>query len=376
MQSLSYRDYRDTRRFAALDGLRAVTVLGLIAHHFQAGKLQPLIGIGKITVFFVLSGFVITLLLLRTEDKSGSIKLRGFYLRRQFRLLPLYYTALAVYCVARFSVGDEWDRLREALPYYLVFLNEYSPTDPDITSFWHSWTLGYEQKFYLVWPLIFIALSRLAPKSRPWWTLGLAGACLALMPVTDGTPVHYFSLFLGCALAMFMHTEGTYRLVRPLTHPVASFAVLCGFAALHLWLPTIARNLGSERYAFVFYALGVAVLIVAIVNSGVGRWVLTRPPLLFIGERGYAMYLFHGIAGAAVMGLAPQWGGSPVRWLLICLVTVVFAEVAHRLVELPFADMGRRFNAWLDQRKAARANAPMPRQHAGEAPAPQPAEAA
>ncbi|ADD40853.1 acyltransferase family protein [Stackebrandtia nassauensis] len=365
MKSLSHSEYRSSSRFQALDGLRAVTVLSLVGMHFDFGALQWLIGKGKITVFFVLSGFVITLLLLRDEDKYGKVRLRNFYVRRQFRLLPAYFTVLAVAAVARFNVPDtgqndgSWPEMAAMLPYYATFTHEWGPGTADVITFVHSWTLSYEQKFYLVWPLIFMALSIWAPRWRLPVTALIAGSCLAVIPVFGARWVQYFALILGCVLGLLLYEERTYRFIRPLTHPVAALFVAAGFLVLHVWVGTQVKFPHDPVLAW--YAIGVFVLIISILNTGVVQWILMRRFFLFVGERGYSMYLVHGLAGAAVLSAAPAWGSGSIKTaLIIAGVTIVFADGLYRFVELPSAAAGRRFIKWLDERKAARQRAREP----------------
>ena len=359
MHSLSHPDYRASGRFTALDGLRAVTVLSLIGLHYGFGALQPLVGKGKITVFFVLSGFVITLLLLRDNEKYGRIRLREFYVRRQFRLLPAFYTVLVATAICRYAVpatgpnDGDWAGFTRMLPYFLTFTHEWGPSTTDITTFVHSWTLAYEQKFYLVWPLVFAALTRWAPRHRLTATIALCVLCLGLIPLVNVRFVQYFALLLGCVLGLLLHEERTYRLLRPLTHPIAAVPVAAGFLWLHVWIGQHVKD--PHEPILAWYALGVAVLLVTLLGSGPVRWLLNLRFFQFVGQRGYAMYLIHGLAGAAVVALAPQWGdGSMKRTLLIAVVTIVFADALYRFVELPGAALGRRFLGWLDEGRRLR----------------------
>jgi len=365
MRSLNYTDYRETRRFAALDGLRAVTVVSLVGLHYGFGDFNWLVGKGKITVFFVLSGFVITLLLLRDEEKHGRIRLRDFFIRRQFRLLPVFWVVVAVTVVCRYGIpqsgpGDgSWHELAQMLPYYLTFTHEWGPGGTDITTLVHSWTLAYEQKFYLAWPLAFWALTRWLPRWRLMGTIGLTAATLALIPIFDERFTQYFALMLGCVLALLCHERSAWRFVQPLTHPVVATGVALAFIPVHIYIGQLVRY--PHDPVLVWYALAVAVLVIAVLHTGPTQWLLTRRPLLFIGERGYAMYLIHGLAGQAVIALTPHWApGGLKRYAIIVLMTLIFADMLYRYVELPSAALGRRFIGWLNTRKAPAATEPAP----------------
>lgn len=373
LQSLSHAEYRRTRRFPALDGMRAVTVLSLIALHFGFGDWLPLIGRGKITVFFVLSGFVITLLLLRDEEKYDQVRLRTFYIRRQFRILPAYYTVLLATIIVRYGapqVGDNdgnWEDLRQTIPYYLTFTHEWAPEGTDIFTYVHSWTLAYEQKFYLVWPLVFILLTRYAPRWRMPAVAASTAGVAALIPVYGNTPTHYFALMLGCTVALICHEAHTYRVLRPLTHPLAMPFVLAMFIPVHVWVGGIVFASGDDWTALSIYAVAAAVLMVSVLHCNPVQWLLSRKPLQFVGERGYAVYLVHGMAGSMVYSLAPAAEARSVtRTLIIMVVAVILADALYRFVELPSAKLGQRCNDWLDRRKHARLQA----RAAGTPPAP------
>jgi peptidoglycan/LPS O-acetylase OafA/YrhL len=117
---LSHSDFRSLRRFPALDGVRAIAVLLVVAAHSRGpGSLHYLAGWNGVTIFFVLSGFLITTLALREEERAGRVFLRGFYVRRVFRILPLYLLVLLLYVpiVRVLGIGDS-DKFTQALPYY------------------------------------------------------------------------------------------------------------------------------------------------------------------------------------------------------------------------------------------------------------------
>ncbi len=136
-------------------------------------------GHGGVAVFFVLSGYLITTLGLREIDERGSVSLRAFYTRRTLRIFPLHFYVLGVTCLLVFTCAGEPGKaaLRSALPDYLTYTGEYAP----VAHFYPSWSLGIEEKFYLLWPLLcFVALRR-----KPTARFAIAAA-FSLLPLAAG----------------------------------------------------------------------------------------------------------------------------------------------------------------------------------------------
>ena len=157
----------ESSRIPSLDGLRAISIGMVLTAHLAASvtalEHRPLllytIGNGNrgVSVFFVISGFLITSLLLKERELTGKISLRDFYLRRAFRILPPFWVFLA--CIAVIwklrIIETSWTNLGVAL----IFLRDYIPGD-----WWtgHSWSLSVEEQFYLLWPAILVFLERVS----------------------------------------------------------------------------------------------------------------------------------------------------------------------------------------------------------------------
>jgi len=152
-QPTTFEEYRKLKYFDSLDGVRAVGVILVIFSHYGGEGFKWLSGWLGVDMFFVLSGFLITTLLLREQEKNDRVSLRNFYLRRIFRIVPVYYLILAITSFQAYALGNEaWREMKEALPYYATFLNEQQL---QLQWPWRlTWTIGIEWKFYLVWPVI------------------------------------------------------------------------------------------------------------------------------------------------------------------------------------------------------------------------------
>jgi peptidoglycan/LPS O-acetylase OafA/YrhL len=355
VKPLSHDEYLALKRFPALDGLRAVSALMVVFfHNVDAGWLQGWIGV---QIFFVLSGFLITTLMLREHDRDGRVSMRNFYLRRFFRILPVYFLVLAISLVVlliggRFTTTGPGNEL----PLYLTFFNEFGHGG----IYGQSWSLGIEQKFYLLWPVLAFSTVLLGRKAlfgkRLVLSLTLMTLSLVAVPFTvdqdpRGWPSHYFSVLIGCLLAVLMHNKRGYTLVKPLTRPWVATVVALAFVGVHLsvqWASTYLdmphhRILGTIP-GFVAicppYVVAVALLLPALLSSAPPQWLLTRKPMVFIGERSYSVYLMQALAAGVVEPLMPH--ESWLRAIPVAAIALLMAHVSYRWVEQPMINLGRR----------------------------------
>ena len=201
--------------FSALDGVRALSIIAVFTWHLPGRPLADLNGFRGVTVFFVVSGLLITTLAIREESRDGAVSLRSFYTRRCFRIFPIYYLVLAGYVVVTRSVGDpgEVERFSEALPYYLFYLQELPPLiGIENAPFEQSWSLGFEEKFYLVWPVLGFVLARRRNALRAFIVVSIA-LVLAAISLSDPTSMlagltfSYVPILIGCGLAVALSTS-------------------------------------------------------------------------------------------------------------------------------------------------------------------------
>jgi len=230
-----YLAYRGTAFFPSLDGLRFLCIMAVLWHHspLKAELVGSSVlverGFLGVDFFFVLSGFLITTLLLRERANDGSISLVGFYWRRALRILPIYFfvvTAIGgffIFIKGRYEYLEIW-------PYYYVFLSNYLISD--IPNLDPTWSLAVEEQYYLIWPLLLIAMPRRA----------VIPVLAVLVAITHVTPVLYMNgalepvrtevleltlpggahgaILLGSLLACLLHSERGFRaLHRALGHP-------------------------------------------------------------------------------------------------------------------------------------------------------------
>jgi peptidoglycan/LPS O-acetylase OafA/YrhL len=366
------------RHLAGLDGLRGVAVLAVIAYHlFPAGLPGGFLGVD---VFFVISGFLITYLLITEHDRLGHIRLARFWVRRARRLLPaLAATVLVCGTIAATIGGDTLVGIgRQVLGattfssnWIAAFTGEsyFSADTPDL--FRNFWSLAVEEQFYLIWPLALVLLLRFRKTSVRLGVMALlsvssaAEMALIFRPGADasrvyyGTDTHSFGLALGTVLALWLarprtSDEGgrtrafeafaTRRL--PLAGLLSLFAVLAGMLLLH------DTATATYRGGILVVSLATAVVIwsATVPASRLGRS-LDVAPLRVIGERSYGIYLWHWplyVLVTAAFGAGQVGQESPFR-LPIILVTLAatgaVATVSYRFLEQPIRRIGLRRTA-------------------------------
>ena len=317
-----------------LDGLRAVSVLLVILWHLREKSpyIAHIAGWLGVYIFFVISGFLITALLIDEERKTGAIGLSAFYLRRAFRILPVYFLVLAVYVLIDFRKPEKWAALKLGLPYYLTFMNEFKPEAASI--FGYTWTLGIEEKFYLLWPFLFFGLFR-AVRFRLALVALLYVCLLAVFPWAETTSASYSGLLVGCALAIFTrYSHGLARRLGSIPRWAALVLMLAGFAMVDWNQHTLPL--------FNWITFAVVGNLAMLPGSP-----LTWTPLVWIGKRSYSMYLIHGLALGPIEDHLPM-GGTAQQLLVVTIafgVAALGADVLYRWVENPCRAYGKKMIA-------------------------------
>ena len=346
----------------SLDGLRAVSFTIVFLSHIGLGKIVP--GRFGVTVFFVLSGFLITTLMRQEFAATGRLDLKGFYLRRVLRILPPLYISIALLGLAWKAGLTEnggnaggWASLAFQYANYwsAIFGFETLPAGGG-----PMWSLAVEEHFYLLWPPVAIALLSRAPglreKTATWW-LGLAcllilawRAVLHFLPnvpedyIINATDTRADALLVGCWLALAMNP---WLDTLPAPNPRRDgILVLVGFGVIGLTLVirnTVFRD--TLRYDLQEFAVADLLwLAVARPTARPWRWLNTKS-LMWIGTLSYALYLLHDLC----IHLVTHHFGPELKWywqgLLAAPLALLLAWLMKRLVEDPLAQVRKRLHA-------------------------------
>jgi len=332
---LSFADYQTSTYRPGFDGLRGIGFLLVLTAHIPAVTLfSYLQGWTAVWVFFAISGYLVTMLLIREERKTGGIAFGPFLVRRFFRIVPSYAVAVLIYGLALYTLpplADEYEFFKEELPYYLTLMPEYTHS-PVFTIFVHSWAVGVELKFYLFFPAIVFLLIRNAG-----WRFGVTLVAAVLLTAQGSFRAQsYCAILAGAMLAQILEWPRGYAAIATLTRVPA--AVPLGFVvALFVML----------RYVEVLPAVAaVATYLVAhvMLRDGVMRRMLSYGPLVYLGQRSYGAYLLHVLAihiGYMAFGSTTNVGGLLTACFALA-VTIPAAELLYRAVERPGMDVARR----------------------------------
>ncbi|MBI9114376.1 acyltransferase family protein [Sanguibacter suaedae] len=363
-------------RIHGLDSVRALAVLAVVAFHLAPTALPG--GFLGVDVFFVLSGFLITTLLVRERERTGRVSLTAFWARRVRRLLPaLLVVVVTCTSVAGVLGGDVLVGIRAQVLGALTFSSNWVyvaqgasyTADLSPQLFANLWSLAVEEQFYLVWPLVVVAvLAVRRSRATGLVTTGVVAAGSAVWmavlhdPTSDtsrayyGTDTHLFGLMLGAFLALWLapraggHAGAAEPLVtlRPtratalrLALGTASLAGL-GALALELHVEDRATYEGGLLLASV---LTVGLLLAIVGTQGVAHR-LEVAPLRWIGERSYGIYLWHWPVAVLVAEIldAPSAGRgfTPSVAVTVLVLTTVASWASYRFVERPVLDRGVR----------------------------------
>lgn len=364
-------NHTTSSRFAGLDGLRAIAVTLVIVYHlFPQSPLRG--GFVGVDVFFVISGFLITSLLLRPSRegwRGAPRRLLDFWRRRARRLLPALAIVVTVCATAAWLLGGDllvgmgrqvlgaatfsynWLAVADGADYF-------ADTAPEL--FRNFWSLAVEEQFYIVWPILLplvlliparwarVALVVAVAAGSAWW-MGQLAAAGAVTRAYFGTDPHSFGLLLGIALALAVENVPERPWMRSAAARSASLSAgLVGVTAI-----VVAALIPETSDAATFPGTlllatgGAALAVFAGVwpGSWFGRAVDARP-LKWIGDRSYGLYLWHWpvlvLVLVGVQGFGPEGGVPPWAGALALLISVAAAAASYRFVEMPFRRRGFR----------------------------------
>jgi peptidoglycan/LPS O-acetylase OafA/YrhL len=350
------------RYIPAIDGLRAVAVIAVMLYHLGFNWIPG--GFLGVDLFFVISGYVITRLLLDSIQRSGGLDLRAFYMARIRRLLPplvfmiittVIFVGLWAPDTMRRFLGDTPFALFGGMNWWLVFRQtDYFEAIGRPPLLQHTWSLGVEAQFYLVWPLILLLVLRYFGKNKiPAAALLIAAfsgiALLAVSLQIDsasgskvshvyfGTDTHSIGLFLGAALAVRWIPQNLEETVSRKAQDFIDGIGIVGFLGIIAAFLFIEES-DPTLYKLAFPLAGIfgCSIITSIVHPA-SRFapILSSKPFIWIGERSYAIYLWHWVVFQVTRPNFDLEGSSWALTALRVLIVFFLADISLRLVELP-----------------------------------------
>lgn len=357
------------RHFAQLDGLRAVAVLAVLLQHFVPKdhlllRILPWGDLG-VHLFFVLSGFLITDILLRCRaetaqlNQSTAFTLRQFYARRFLRIFPLYYAVIAV------LYAFNYRSIRDDVVWHFTYLsNVFLSFNANLSRLGHVvhfWSLAVEEQFYLVWPILILLIPR---RFLPW----LIGAALVFAPLfrlfaSLVWPTNYLArswlpfscldtlgagALLACCRHMLHEYETPYRLLKKLSFYVG-FPLFLGFCLLFALKATpYGIDTLFFRSVLALFFFGVVGMTVQGI-PGIGGAILSSGPLTFLGKISYGIYVIHHFTIDFDRNLF-QFLSLPypeqsllASFIIRLILTVVLATLSWYLMEKWLNDLKRFF---------------------------------
>lgn len=330
--------------------LRAVAILFVIVNHQTEGQFSGVTlfsGLG-VKIFFVLSGFLITDLLLAELDTTKSIDVVGFYRRRLARLMPIFYLYLPIVIAIQIlhHHAVPWGAVLASMFYVTNYYQAFTGAETNIVS--HCWSLAVQEQFYVLWPLALLAISRRGLNLKQALAVSIFAVwCWRwLLLACDASPDYLYraldtradDLLMGCLFAVLVRTdEWCTKLASIISAPYI--------------LPLVVAILFGSNVAainkYVDYGVismiqppAIAVLILWVIaasrQQGITGAILNQPLFAHIGRISYAMYIFHGLLGYTSARLVHDYTGSLWLGVLAAIAVIVtVATILNRAYEAP-----------------------------------------
>lgn len=340
----NYSSFISQRRFGSLDGLRAISIIAVIWHHTAPNWVSETlthVGTNGVTLFFAISGFLITTLLLREQCRTGTIDLKAFYLRRTLRIFPLYYGVLLFYTMAVLLLEKNTlagQTFFENLKYFATFTSNIMVPLEDRTIFYFSWSVAAEEQFYLLWPSVLLIIGAGSRASMLLCAVLIACALGDLLgsKLLSAVPV---AIIVGALLAIVLHTKNGFRVLESILGRSWSFTILAFGLVIALTIIPAPNFLIHTLFA-------------AIVGSCVLREshpvapLLSLKPIAYIGSISYGMYMLHMLCKHVAVKLLEVFrlpsSGLEV-FALTLILAVVAATLSFRYYESVFLKLKKKY---------------------------------
>lgn len=362
MQTTQEKPHFHLPYLPALDGLRAIAVILVFIYHLPFTSFYLPSGWLGVDVFFVLSGFLITSLLISEYHKSQTINLKNFYIRRFLRLLPALILLLIIVNIISLTQSTEIQQQTQldsifALTYTSNWYFAFNPSPPLYLQ--HTWSLAIEEQYYLFWALIVAVMLAKEMGVKRLMILAIAVALASfiwrlflIFPLEASHERIYFGLdtrldglLLGSALGCFVHTYWYQRIQTKIKDGVNNYLAIASLVALPLMARYGAKTLISEFIIIIPLVNMITLyLILYLIAQPKNRLIaiLENPILVRIGKLSYGIYLYHIVIIRIFGGMLeiPQ----DLKFIIVFILTIILAEISFRLVESPILRLKHRFH--------------------------------
>jgi peptidoglycan/LPS O-acetylase OafA/YrhL len=351
--SKGFVQFKANKVFGGLDGLRFFCIFAVVWHHsieeisfFRISKY----GFLGVDLFFVMSGFLIVILLLREKEKKGNISLKSFYIRRALRIFPLYYGFLLVMVVVYTLINrdSEFGRVfLSQLPIYLSYLGNFFPVSLGIV-----WSLAAEQQFYLVWPILeknakhiipILIVALLANQFVNFQREAL-GVWLGIPQLNHVMDTTFTPILLGVGLAYLLHHASTFGYCQNLLF--RKYSAVLWLISLILTLSFAPDDISGFPRLLIHCLMMLLIGSVVVNERNKLMPVLSFPPIARIGAISYGIYLFHIYALVAADKILQKINLDQELMVFILgfTISIVVAELSYRFYESPFLKLKNKFS--------------------------------
>ena len=354
---------KPVRHIASIDGLRAIAVTAVVLYHLGISWLPG--GFLGVDLFFVISGYVITRLILDSINKSGALDLRGFYWARLRRIYPGFlFMVFSTIIFIGVWAPEAIKRFLTDLPYALVGMMNWALVARQQDYFesigrppllQHTWSLAVELQFYLIWPIILLTVLKYFGKAnvaRVALIIAMfSGAALFFVSlqldaanaqqvshIYFGTDTHSLGLFLGSALAVSWIPQNLSsniaKRAQDVIDGIGVFGLL-GLIATFLFID--ANNATSYQIAFPLAAIFGCLVIISLVHPA-SRFapLISSAPFTWVGQRSYGIYIWHWVVFQVTSTSVDLTGETWALYLARVLLVLALADISLRWVEIPF----------------------------------------
>lgn len=351
----NYQTFQSTQHFGSLNGLRFLCIFAVLWHHSPIVPLVPdgltvlKRGFLGVDFFFVLSGFLITTLLLREDGRNGTFSIRGFYWRRILRIVPVYFLVVTVVSTYFILVKGEMQYL-ELLPFYYLFMSNFL-TD-QIPMLGITWSLSVEEQYYMIWPLMLMLVPRrfILPVLIGLIAINLVAVSgglrsLGIYPVEIGPLVikmftaTYAPILIGSALAIILNGKAGFVIICKVLG--SRYAAPCAFGFLLILIQSLPQDITGWPNLMLHLTMGACLASIVVREDHALQGFFRQRLVSRIGEISYGIYLYHLIGLHICLAVLTPFNlhGGWSAFFLYSAISIAIAELSFRYYERPFLRM-------------------------------------